>query len=172
MEEKKDYYVTYRVNGKIERIPVTKEYHDVHYHQITNYRVRQMKLGQCCCPKKHFRECDMDCWTCDYRVQGAELSLDSLICPQKGEVALADLLQDLGETLEEQMERNELECALYDAIDSLDDPYQEVVQFSLDGASARSCAKHLEIARKRVNPLFEEACARLKEKLVASGYCG
>jgi RNA polymerase sigma factor (sigma-70 family) len=146
-------------------IPVSKEFYDDYYRDITAYRKKQQSHGCCSCPASKRFLCDMDCWTCPYQTSGEVLSLNHPIVDDEGNVIEnIDLLPDYGISVESIVENRELLSRLFEALQKISPTYATICLLSAQGKSQREIAKILGVkSQSTLNYQLKQALTQLHE---------
>lgn len=143
----KQYYIYIRSTN--EQIPVTKEEFAAYYKEIDLYRQKQQYHKRCVCPKSKWLTCDMDCYTCPFKRNGDDLSLNYKIYDNEDKSMefveeLADSSPRIDDFLADTYEMTELMKRLTELMPEA----IKIGERRLDGISDEAIAKEIGIGRK------------------------
>lgn len=158
----------YRIYLKATRqwVEVSEEYYRNHTRYYDAFRKRHQSHGQCICPKNKFWLCDGDCYNCEYRRAGDNLSLDYKVEDGEGnEKSWLDDLPDTTPDAQSVLEDRELLDALYRRLEELDPEGRRICQLIMAGKSERESAEIMGLARSTYKRHREKLMADLFESL-------
>ena len=162
---KKEPYISYGHGAERQKIKdIPEDYLPIHYGGITTFRRRQMRLGMCCCPKKHWLECDMDCLNCPYRTSVGPISLDNLV-DKNQEATYVDLVVDPASDVEDAYKKEQLYAALHRELAKLDPDSLIICRMYMQRMSKQECAQMLNISRDQLRTKEQRLFAELRRKL-------
>lgn len=145
-------------------VEVSEEYYRDHTRYYDAFRKRQQAHGKCVCPKNKFWLCDGDCYNCEFRRAGDQLSLDYTTENEDGDVcsplgSLADTTPSVEDAIADKAELDEL----FDRLSQLMPEATRIGSLRQEGLSDEAIAKVIGIKRTT----FLSRLKKAKEQLAA-----